>query len=314
MAELYAIAQFLEALSRAKPAKADQGGRGAADTGADSALRWVGREPDSLGKVLPARAGAKAYVAAAASPADHMVVPESAVATAQAVPRPGQSAAPPAAPAPAAATGEVKKPGRPIGGPQPRQDNAPGRPRTVALGAAAPAPVATPAAEPTAGAGASSAAGQPKKPALPGRPRSQPVGELSASPAPAEAPPKAAAAAPSAPAAKPVTKVPAQPAPKARTGRLVDQLDGWMKSNPGPRSREELIQVSIDAGWLNADDAKRVFNMCMSRERELFIRTVDGSTEMYIRRAEALAPSSAPGKVVRRRPSDSGATGGGTPS
>lgn len=312
VAELYAIAQFLEALSRARAPKADERGRAPAGTAAEAALRYGTREPDVLGQLVPTREGAKSFVAGPASADDHKVLPESAPAAAQAVPRAAQAAVAPLLPAAASApatapAGEVKKPGRPIGGPQPRQDSAPGRPRTIAL-AAVPAVVA-PTNEPSAAAGAAVVA-QPKKPALPGRPRTQPVGEATSAPAPAssDAPPAAVEAEATPAAAKPVTKVPAQPAPKVRTGRLVDQLDSWMKANPGPRNRDELIQVSIDAGWLNADDAKRVFNMCMSRERELFIRTVDGSNEMYIRRAEALAPSSAPGKVVRRRPSEGGAS------
>ncbi len=314
VAELYAIAQFLEALSRAHAAKAPELARAASSATASADVRWTSREPDGHGQVVPARTGAASYVPAQPAAGDHKVLPETAAASAQVVPRAATvalPATPAAAPsvALAAPAGEVKKPGRPIGGPQPRQEGSPGRPRTTPLAAAATIPATATEAATAASAAAPS---QPHKPALPGRPRTHPVGAVSA-PSAAPAAPLAAAEPPVA-AAKPVTKVPAQPAPKVRTGRLVDQLDGWMKANPGPRNRDELIQVSIDAGWLNADDAKRVFNMCMSRERELFIRSVDGNNEMYIRRAEALAPSSAPGKVVRRRPSEGGPGSGGLAS
>jgi hypothetical protein len=323
-AELFAIAQFLEAVTKPhapqqiKPlAVAPVATVQTLESPAVS--RWVGREPAEAGVApLPVRTGAVSYLAGKATAADHMVIAERESADAAFVPRANSQTEPVrTVPQPAARlvqadpSSDVKKPGRPVGGPPPRADLSPGRPRSIPLPPSL--NLVLPRRDLLAASAATAAffeAGA-NKPTLPGRPRTVPVGY-----APAAVPGLAIAAMPAAaldPASaltpneaiavvRPVTKLPAQPAPKVRTGRLVDQFDGWMKNNPGPRSRDELIQVGIDAGWLGVEDAKRVFNMCMSRERDLFIRTVDGSTETYIRRAEALAPSSAPGKVIRRRP------------
>ena len=81
--------------------------------------------------------------------------------------------------------------------------------------------------------------------------------------------------------------------------RLVDRIDKWMRDNPGPKSREQLLDVSVANGWVSGGDAGRIFAMCMNRERALFTRMPDGNTEIYLRRAE-LAPPTTPGKVVRR--------------
>jgi hypothetical protein len=81
--------------------------------------------------------------------------------------------------------------------------------------------------------------------------------------------------------------------------RLVDHLDQWMRENPGPKTREQLLDVSIANSWVAGPDAGRIFSMCMNREKNLFTRMPDGNTEIYLRRAE-LAPPNTPGKLIRR--------------
>jgi hypothetical protein len=90
-------------------------------------------------------------------------------------------------------------------------------------------------------------------------------------------------------------------APKQRTTRVVDLYDAWMADNPGPKTREQLIDLGVERGWLKGDDAKRIFAVCMNRERKLFQMMRDGNTDVYVRRAEASQPTSSPTRVVRRR-------------
>lgn len=162
----------------------------------------------------------------------------------------------------------------------------PGRPRTIPLGSGTAKAAATPTAPLAAVAAA--AADKPKEKGKPGRPRKNPV---------VAAAPVAAAAASTAPTAEKSAAAPK--ASRGRPQRLVDQFDGWMKENPGPKTREELIKVAVDNGWLTPEDSKRLFAVCMNRERALFNRVIEGGTEVYIRRAEANQTSPAPGKIVR---------------
>ncbi|MSQ84510.1 MAG: hypothetical protein EXR77_16790 [Myxococcales bacterium] len=99
----------------------------------------------------------------------------------------------------------------------------------------------------------------------------------------------------------PVLRSAAPPVKKSIT--IMDRYDAWMSENPGQVSREQLIEVGVRQGWLSREDASRAFNVAMhgQRAREIFLMLRDGTTEFYVRRAEATKPtSSEPGRVVRR--------------
>jgi hypothetical protein len=133
----------------------------------------------------------------------------------------------------------------------------------------------------------------------PGRPRKSPLNSPVAEPAPQLAAAPAAPASEPAPSESPAASADPQGESKGRTVRLVDRLDQWMRENPGPKTREQLLDVSIANSWVTGPDPGRIFSMCMNREKNLFTRMPDGNTDIYLRRAE-LAPPNTPGKLIRR--------------
>ncbi|MSP90411.1 MAG: hypothetical protein EXR79_01175 [Myxococcales bacterium] len=87
----------------------------------------------------------------------------------------------------------------------------------------------------------------------------------------------------------------------ARRGgpRFIDLVDGWMKLNPGAKTREEIVRAAIDNGWTEVAKAKHLVDTTIPRFREIFLKNTDGS---YVRRAEKeLRLPAVPGKVNRRR-------------
>lgn len=133
----------------------------------------------------------------------------------------------------------------------------------------------------------------------PGRPRKSPQSSPVAEPAAQETSALAANAIEPSISESPAAAADTLAESKGRTMRLVDHLDQWMRENPGPKTREQLLDVAIANSWVAGPDSGRIFSMCMNREKNLFTRMPDGNTEIYLRRAE-LAPPNTPGKLIRR--------------
>ncbi|MFZ4576811.1 MAG: hypothetical protein ACOYOB_00335 [Myxococcota bacterium] len=130
----------------------------------------------------------------------------------------------------------------------------------------------------------------------PGRPRKNPL------PVSATGTPRAEGSVAVAPSSAPVAAIRKE---RVRTGaptgnQVRDQLDKYMRENPGPKTMEELVRAATTGAWAVPEgaDARRTLETAVPRHRDLFVRQIDGT---FIRRAELEAVTTVPGKLTRKR-------------
>jgi hypothetical protein len=164
---------------------------------------------------------------------------------------------------------------------KPKSDDLPGRPAKATLGVA---PVARASATATS-------------PELPGRPRQATLGVEQKTPPP-QAAGKPTGTGATDHGAKQRERSDAT-GPRRAGPRFIDHVSAWMRANPGPKTRDELVSAAIDDGWTDAAKAAHLVDTTVPRHRDLFFKNTDGT---FVLRAERESRNPAkPGRRIKRR-------------